>query len=330
MQVNIPYIKAMCTKNPVSSIILSTTRTGPANLWRQIEDFFLKNEYSPENYHVPWKSMVGRCISYWNSLFFREHVSFQGCNLNLEPNLSTQSHETKNLTSHSASCRYPSPDEYIGSSRKQTWWLYRCVRENSLPNWASIILPCKYPTKKLPNKPRFWSRKLHHQRVIIRKKHLKNNSFPLLHTAHLFREKSHPKLKVPSSTSIEDSRAHHMSMAKCPIYFHNLACSKLQPGISKLETLYIYIYTYIHFLGYRYINKIYNIYIYITIVKFQPPVLLLVVKELRAQISDHWRIWVNICVHERRANNNDNDNNNNNNRLKYEMHLQMIVFPSAC
>ena len=74
----------------------------------------------------------------------------------------------KNLTSHSDSCRYPSPDEYIGSSRKQTWWLYRCVLENSLPNWASIILPCKYPTRKLPNKPRFWSRELDHQRFTIR------------------------------------------------------------------------------------------------------------------------------------------------------------------
>ena len=46
MQVNIPYIKSYVYKNPISSIILSTTRTGPANLWRQIEDFFLKNEYS--------------------------------------------------------------------------------------------------------------------------------------------------------------------------------------------------------------------------------------------------------------------------------------------
>ena len=29
--------------------------------------------------NVPWKSMVGRCISYWNSPFFRGHVGFQGC-----------------------------------------------------------------------------------------------------------------------------------------------------------------------------------------------------------------------------------------------------------
>ncbi len=35
--------------------------------------------YSPDNWHVPWKSMVGRCISYWNSPLNREHVSFRGC-----------------------------------------------------------------------------------------------------------------------------------------------------------------------------------------------------------------------------------------------------------
>ena len=29
--------------------------------------------------NVPWKSLVGRCISYWNSPFFRGHVSFRGC-----------------------------------------------------------------------------------------------------------------------------------------------------------------------------------------------------------------------------------------------------------
>ena len=28
----------------------------------------------------PWKSMVGRCIPYWNSPFLGGHVSFQGCN----------------------------------------------------------------------------------------------------------------------------------------------------------------------------------------------------------------------------------------------------------
>ncbi len=37
-------------------------------------------EFFPENLtNVPWKSMVGRCISYWNSPFFRGHVSFGGC-----------------------------------------------------------------------------------------------------------------------------------------------------------------------------------------------------------------------------------------------------------
>ena len=36
----------------------------------------------PENQHIPWKMMVARCISYWNSPFsgfFRGHVSFWGC-----------------------------------------------------------------------------------------------------------------------------------------------------------------------------------------------------------------------------------------------------------
>ena len=29
--------------------------------------------------NFPWKSMVGRCISYWNSPLKREHVSLRGC-----------------------------------------------------------------------------------------------------------------------------------------------------------------------------------------------------------------------------------------------------------
>ena len=38
--------------------------------------------YSPEKLtNVPWKSLVGRCIPYWNGhfLLFRGHVSFRGC-----------------------------------------------------------------------------------------------------------------------------------------------------------------------------------------------------------------------------------------------------------
>ena len=34
--------------------------------------------YSPENEHVPWKSMVGRCTSYWNSPFLGDMFVFGG------------------------------------------------------------------------------------------------------------------------------------------------------------------------------------------------------------------------------------------------------------
>ena len=36
---------------------------------------------SRENEHVPWKSIVGRFISYWNSPLLREHVSCRGCHI---------------------------------------------------------------------------------------------------------------------------------------------------------------------------------------------------------------------------------------------------------
>ena len=32
--------------------------------------------------NFPWKSMVGKCIFYWNSAFFKGHVSFRGCYTN--------------------------------------------------------------------------------------------------------------------------------------------------------------------------------------------------------------------------------------------------------
>ena len=34
--------------------------------------------YSPENYHASWKSMVGRCIPYWNSPFLGDMLVFGG------------------------------------------------------------------------------------------------------------------------------------------------------------------------------------------------------------------------------------------------------------
>ena len=34
--------------------------------------------YSPENQHVPWKSMVGRCIPYWNGPFSGDMLVFWG------------------------------------------------------------------------------------------------------------------------------------------------------------------------------------------------------------------------------------------------------------
>ena len=34
--------------------------------------------YSPENLHVPWKPMVGRCIPYWNSPCFGDMLVFGG------------------------------------------------------------------------------------------------------------------------------------------------------------------------------------------------------------------------------------------------------------
>ena len=34
----------------------------------------------PENQHIPWKMMVARCISYWNSPFFRDMLVCRGCN----------------------------------------------------------------------------------------------------------------------------------------------------------------------------------------------------------------------------------------------------------
>ena len=39
--------------------------------------------YSPENWHVPWKSMVGRCIPYWNSPFLGGMLVFHGVSLHI-------------------------------------------------------------------------------------------------------------------------------------------------------------------------------------------------------------------------------------------------------
>ena len=36
------------------------------------------SKYSLENQHVPWKSMVGRCIFYWNSPFLGDMLVFLG------------------------------------------------------------------------------------------------------------------------------------------------------------------------------------------------------------------------------------------------------------
>ena len=36
------------------------------------------NQYPPENQHIPWKMMVGRCISYWNSPFWGDMLIFRG------------------------------------------------------------------------------------------------------------------------------------------------------------------------------------------------------------------------------------------------------------
>ena len=41
-----------------------------------------RHQYPPESDHICWRSMVGRCISYWFIQFlFRGHVCFQGLNL---------------------------------------------------------------------------------------------------------------------------------------------------------------------------------------------------------------------------------------------------------
>ena len=37
--------------------------------------------YSPENQHVPWKSMVGRCVSYWNTPFLEDMLVFWGVSM---------------------------------------------------------------------------------------------------------------------------------------------------------------------------------------------------------------------------------------------------------
>ena len=58
-----------------------STRTGRV-LWTVTEMWCWNGFFAatpPKTHHVPWKSMVGRCISYWNSPVFRGHVSFQGC-----------------------------------------------------------------------------------------------------------------------------------------------------------------------------------------------------------------------------------------------------------
>ena len=48
-----------------------------SSAWRTLLE--TSEDYSPENSHVPWKSIVGRCISYWNSPFLGDElVSFQG------------------------------------------------------------------------------------------------------------------------------------------------------------------------------------------------------------------------------------------------------------
>ena len=40
----------------------------------------IHHHYSPENQHVPWKSMVGRCIPYWISPVLRDMLVFRGVN----------------------------------------------------------------------------------------------------------------------------------------------------------------------------------------------------------------------------------------------------------
>ena len=44
--------------------------------WGSSRSFF--RVYSPENQHVPWKSMVGRCIPYWNGHFLGDILVFAG------------------------------------------------------------------------------------------------------------------------------------------------------------------------------------------------------------------------------------------------------------
>ena len=36
----------------------------------------IMDNYTPENQHVPWKSMVGRCISYWTDPFLGDMLVF--------------------------------------------------------------------------------------------------------------------------------------------------------------------------------------------------------------------------------------------------------------
>ena len=43
------------------------------NTWRN-----LGHMYTLENQHVPWKSLVGRCIPYWNSPFLGDMLVFGG------------------------------------------------------------------------------------------------------------------------------------------------------------------------------------------------------------------------------------------------------------
>ena len=62
--------------------------------------------YSPENQHVPWKSMVGRCIPYWNGPFLGDMLVFWGVEYRTSQNMTVDSKSQFTLINLDRSLRF--------------------------------------------------------------------------------------------------------------------------------------------------------------------------------------------------------------------------------